>query len=263
MKVVLFCGGKGMRLREYSEKIPKPMVPIGYRPILWNVMKYYAHYGHKDFILCLGYKADLIKNYFVNYNEYISNDFVYKDGGQNLQLLNKDIHDWTITFVDTGLHSNLGQRLMKVRKYLDGEDVFLANYSDGLTDLFFPDMIDFFLKQDKVAGFLSYQPNQSFHVVKLNDDNTVKSISHIGQSGLWINTGYFILRKEIFDSINYGEELVEQPFQRLIEKNKLISYPYKGFWASLDTFKDKQLLDDLYSKGEAPWAVWNKHNGDK
>ncbi len=260
MKVVLFCGGMGMRLREFSEKIPKPMVQIGYRPILWNVMKFYAYYGHKDFILCLGYKADLIKNYFVNYDEYISNDFVFKDGGQNLQLLNKDIHDWTITFVDTGLHSNLGQRLMKVRKYLDGEDVFLANYSDGLTDLFLPGMIDHFFEHNKVASFLSYRPNQSFHVVRLKKDGMVNSINHIGHAGLWINTGYFILRKEIFDYISYGDELVEQPFQRLISNQQLISYKHGGFWASLDTFKDKQLLDDLYSRGDAPWEVWNKNN---
>lgn len=263
MKVVLFCGGMGMRLREYSEKIPKPMVPIGYRPILWNVMKYYAYYGHKDFILCLGYKADLIKNYFVNYDEYISNDFVFKDGGQNLQLLNKDIHDWTITFVDTGLHSNLGQRLMKVKKYLDGEEVFLANYSDGLTDLYLPDMIDHFFNMNKVASFLSYRPNQSFHVVKLKKNSNVQSINHIGHAGLWINSGYFILRHDIFEYMNYGDELVEQPFQRLIKKEMLVSYKYNGFWASLDTFKDKQLLDDLYSKGDAPWEVWSKNGEQK
>jgi len=109
MKVVLFCGGMGMRLREYSENTPKPMVPVGYRPILWNIMKYYAHFGHKDFILCLGYKADMFKNYFVNYDEYISNDFVYAGGTKELKLLNSDIHDWTITFVDTGVNSNIGQ----------------------------------------------------------------------------------------------------------------------------------------------------------
>lgn len=141
MKVVLFCGGQGMRLREFSEKIPKPMVPIGYRPIIWYIMKYYAHFGHKDFILCLGHQADSIKNYFVNYSEYVSNDFIYSKGGTHVNLLNKDIDDWTITFVDTGVNANIGQRLKAVERYLDGEKKFLANYSDGLTNLPLPDMI--------------------------------------------------------------------------------------------------------------------------
>src|SRR5262249_46660265 len=144
MKVVLFCGGLGMRLREHSESIPKPMVPIGYRPILWHVMKYYAHYGHKDFILCLGYKADAIKHYFVNYDEAVSNDFVLSNGGRKLHLLNSDIHDWKITFVDTGLQSNIGQRLKQVERYIGEVEVFLANYSDGLTDLPLPKMIEHF-----------------------------------------------------------------------------------------------------------------------
>src|SRR5690242_13738624 len=146
MKVVLFCGGLGMRLREYSETIPKPMVNIGYRPILWHVMKYYAHYGHKEFILCLGYKADMIKNYFLNYNECLSNDFTLSEGGKTLQLLNSDIQDWKITFVDTGVSTNIGQRLKMVEQHLEGEDVFLANYTDGLTDLPLPQLIDSFLK---------------------------------------------------------------------------------------------------------------------
>lgn len=260
MKVVLFCGGLGMRLREYSEKIPKPMVPLGYRPILWNIMKYYAHFGHKDFILCLGYKADLIKNYFVQYDEYISNDFVYKKGGKQLELLNSDIDDWTITFVDTGINSNIGQRLLAVKEFLKDDDYFLANYSDGLTDMHLPSMIDLVTKSDNVASFMAYQPNQSFHVVSLDDNSMVQNISHIGTSGLWVNTGYFVLRNDIFDYINKGEELVIEPFQRLIKAKKLLAYQHKGFWASLDTFKDKQTLDELYSMGNPPWQVWKDNN---
>src|SRR5439155_1971259 len=129
MKVVLFCGGFGTRLKDLSENVPKPMVNIGYRPILWHVMKYYAYYGHKDFILCLGYRADAIKNYFLNYNECSSNDFVLTAGGKKLHLFNSDIHDWRITFADTGMKSSIGERLKAVEKYLQGEDEFLANYS--------------------------------------------------------------------------------------------------------------------------------------
>ncbi len=179
MKVVLFCGGLGMRLREYSESIPKPMVMVGYRPILWQVMRYYAHYGHKDFILCLGYKGDIIKDYFLNYNEYISNDFVFTKGGRNLKLLNSDIDNWNITFVDTGLNANVGQRLRAVQPYLEGEDVFLANYSDGLTDLPLDIMIEHFYAKDKIASFMAYQSTQSFHVVRMNEDDSIASINPI------------------------------------------------------------------------------------
>jgi glucose-1-phosphate cytidylyltransferase len=259
MKVVLFCGGEGIRLKDYSDQIPKPMVTIGYRPILWNIMKYYATYGHKDFILCLGYRADVIKNYFLHYDETVSNDFIYTKGGQNIELVNSDIEDWKITFVDTGMNANIGMRLMQVREYLKGEKMFLANYSDGLTDLHLPTMVDWFEKKEgKTAAFMAYQPTQSFHIVQRQEDGTVNKISHIGSSGLHINTGYFIFRNDIFDWMEYGDELVDQPFDRLIEKNKLISWEHKGFWASMDTFKDKKNLDDIYAKGNAPWEVWNK-----
>ena len=261
MKVVLFCGGQGMRLREYSENIPKPMVPVGYRPILWNIMKYYAYYGHKDFILCLGHKADIIKKYFVNYEETISNDFVFTSGGKNIKMLNTDIDDWRITFVDTGITTNIGMRLMQVKEHLDEEDIFLANYADGLTDLNLNHMIEWFIaRKNAVAGFMAYQPSQSFHVVQRDGDGIVNDISHIASSGLFINTGYFVLKKEIFDFMKYGDELVNEPFQRLIKEKKLISWEHKGFWASMDTYKDKQKLDEANSKGNAPWEVWSKHN---
>ena len=255
MKVVLFCGGLGMRLREYSEQVPKPMVPIGYRPILWHVMKYYAHYGHKDFILCLGYQADTFKNYFLNYNECLSNDFILTKGGKEMKLLNSDIHDWKITFVDTGMSSNIGQRLKAVEKYLDGEEMFLANYSDGLTDLPLPEYIDFFMDKGSVGGFLCVRPTQSFHVVSATDA-IVTGIQHISQAGIWLNGGYFVFRNEIFRYMRDGEELVHEPFQRLIENRELVAYKYNGFWACMDTFKEKQTLDDMFVRGEAPWEVW-------
>ena len=257
MKVVLFCGGQGLRMREVSETIPKPMVNIGYRPILWHVMKYYAHYGHKDFILCLGHGGDFIKNYFLNYNECISNDFVLSHGGKRLRLFNSDIDDWKITFADTGITSNIGQRLKSVEKYLHDEDVFLANYSDGLTDLCLSDQIDHFMHERKVASFLCVRPNLSFHFITLNADGVVQSIKDVTRSGLRINGGYFVFRKEIFQYMRDREELLYEPFQRLLEREKLLAYKYDGFWAAMDTFKDKQLLDDIYAGGHAPWQVWN------
>src|SRR5512138_864886 len=165
MKVVLFCGGLGMRLREYSESVPKPMVPVGYRPILWHVMRYYAHYGHKDFILCLGYKADAIKQYFIKYDETLSNDFVMTEGGRKVDLLRSDIQDWKITFVDTGLASNIGQRLKAVEPYVAMDEMFLANYSDGLSDLPLPDVIDYLERRpEMVACFAGVVPTSSFHL---------------------------------------------------------------------------------------------------
>jgi glucose-1-phosphate cytidylyltransferase len=258
MKVVLFCGGLGMRLREYSESIPKPMVNIGYRPILWHVMKYYAHYGHKEFILCLGHGADYIKNYFLNYNECVSNDFVLSKGGKDLKLFNSDIDDWNITFADTGVTSNIGQRLKAVEKFLEGEDIFLANYSDGLTDLPLSDQIDQFKRDRKVGSFLCVKPNLSCHFITLNSKGVVEAIKDVSRSDVRINGGYFVFRKEIFDYIKDGEELLHEPFQRLVEQRQVIAHTYDGFWATMDTFKDKQILDDMYARGHAPWQVWNQ-----
>lgn len=259
MKVVMFCGGLGMRLREYSEAVPKPMVPIGYRPVLWHVMKYYAYHGHKDFILCLGYLGDTIKNYFLNYNEALSNDFVLTNGGRDVQLLQSDIQDWRISFVDTGRDANIGQRLMAVRKYLDGEDMFLANYSDGLTDMYLPGYIEQFRRQsDKVAAFMCVKPAQSFHVVSAGDDAVVTDIRAVRELDLWVNGGYFVFRKEIFDYMRPGEELVVEPFQRLAAERKLLAHKYGGFFGCMDTFKEKQQLDDMYVAGNTPWEIW-KH----
>jgi glucose-1-phosphate cytidylyltransferase len=256
VKVVLFCGGMGMRLREHSEALPKPIVSVGHRPIIWHVMKYYAHFGQKDFILCLGYKSALIKEYFLRYNEAISNDFVMSEGGRKLQLLGTDIQDWTITFADTGLTANIGQRLKAVERYVQGEEVFLANYSDGLTDFPLPSMIEQFMASGKVAAFLCVQPTHSFHVVSLGEGHSVTGIQHLSRSGLYVNGGYFIFRKEIFNYIRDGEELVEEPFHRLVEAGLLDAYRHDGFWLPMDTFKDKQLLEDMYSRGVAPWEVW-------
>lgn len=257
MKVVLFCGGFGTRLKEYSDTMPKPMVEIGYRPLLWHLMRYYAHYGHKEFILCLGYKGDVIKRYFLNYDECVSNDFVLTKGGKDIRLYNNDIEDWTISFVDTGLYSNIGQRLMAVQEYLDGEEAFLANYADGLTDLDLSQYLDCFYGQNKIAGFLCVRPPQSFHVVSLAGDGRVTSLQSAADADIWINGGFFVFRKQIFEYIRDGEELVCEPFQRLIERREVFAYRHGGFWACVDTFKEKKMFDDMYARGETPWAVWD------
>jgi glucose-1-phosphate cytidylyltransferase len=258
MKVVIFCGGLGMRLREAADDIPKPMVPIGNRPILWHLMKYYAHYGHKDFILCLGYRADAIKKFFLNYEETSSNDFVLSNGGREIELMNRDISDWRITFADTGVNSNIGQRLMAVRNYLRGEEAFLANYADGLTDMHLPSVIERFEAGGKIANFVSVRPNLTFHAVCSGPDGGVREIKPVMETDLRVNGGYFLFRRQIFDYMRAGEELVLEPFKRLIKADQLVTYQHDGFTASMDTFKDKQGLDELYSKGRAPWEVWRK-----
>ena len=259
MKVVLFCGGLGLRLRELSDEIPKPMVPIGYRPILWHIMKYYAHFGHKDFVLCLGYKADTIKNYFLNYSECVSNDFTLSGGGAHIEMASTDIDEWTITFADTGFSSNIGTRLMAARKYLDPGDMFLATYSDSLTDFHLPRLIDMFEASGKVACFLCIHPRQSFHVIETDENGVVTQLCDFNQTSMWINGGYFVFRPEIFDYIEEGEELVEEPFHRLIAEEQLIAYRYTGFWGCMDTFKDKQNFDEMYERDKAPWEVWRSN----
>jgi glucose-1-phosphate cytidylyltransferase len=260
MKVVLFCGGLGTRLREFTGEIPKPMVKIGDRPILWHLMKYYAHFGHTDFVLCLGYKADVIKRYFLNYEEWLSNDFAMSQGGKELRLERHDIADWNITFVDTGLHANIGQRLMAVRRYVQGEEMFLANYSDGLTDMDLSKMTEAFRATDNVASFVAVPPSQSFHLVKMEPDGNVTSIKSVRDTDVLINGGFFVLRQQIFDYMRPGDELVLAPFGRLIAEKRLLAYRCERFWC-MDTFKEQQELTDLANSGRGPWELWKAPNG--
>jgi glucose-1-phosphate cytidylyltransferase len=258
MKVVLFCGGMGTRLREHSDTIPKPLVNIGVRPILWHLMRYYAHFGHKDFILCLGYRGDLIREYFLKYEECLSNDFTFSEGGRRVEPSATDIQDWRITFVDTGLHSNIAERLVRVRKYLQGERVFLANYADGLSDIPLDDMVADFESKGVVASIAGVIGSQSFHVVEAGRDGLATRIGPLSSDQMLFNGGFFILRQEIFDYIEAGDELVEKPFRRLIEQRRLAVYRHTGFWRAMDTLKDKLVLDELDAQENCPWMLWKK-----
>lgn len=257
---MLFCGGKGMRLREYSDVVPKPMVPVGNRPILWHVMKYYAQYGHTDFILALGHNAVAIKDFFLNYEEAISNDFVLSSGGRKKQLLTSDIDDWTITFVDTGVNAEIGQRLSRVKQYLKGEDMFLANYADGVTDLNLNKYIDTFAATGRAGGLLAVRPPQSYHVVTVHDSEPT-GIGPISGADLWLNGGYFVFRPEVFDYLERHIDLADGALTEMIENRDLYTHQFEGFWSPLDTFKDKQHLDAIFESGDVPWLLHKDGHG--
>jgi glucose-1-phosphate cytidylyltransferase len=253
LKVVVFCGGLGVRMGEETQRIPKPMIGVGGRPILWHIMKWYSSWGHEDFVLCLGYKAEVIKEYFLTYNEALANDFVLSNGGRDVELLASDISNWRITFAHTGTQSTIGERLMAVKPHLGDDEFFLATYGDGLTDAPLPDMIERLQKSGKIGLFISVRPMFTAHVIDADGDGVVRSVEDIRAADVWINGGYFVFRREIFDYIRPGEELVEEPFQRLIDAGELIAYRYEGFWEPMDTIKDKQRLDALADSGQAPW----------
>jgi glucose-1-phosphate cytidylyltransferase len=219
-------------------------------------MKYYAHFGLTDFVLCLGYRAEAIKHFFLTYNEALANDFVLSDGGAKVHLLKTDIQNWNITFVDTGLHACIGERLRAVRHLLRDDEMFLANYGDTLTDADLPAMIDRVRTTGATASFLAVRPNYSFHVVSMNDAGVVHDINDVTRSDMWINGGYFVLRSELLDDLRPGEELVEEPFRRLLADGRLLAQRHEGFWAPMDTLKDKQWLESLHESGQAPWQLW-------
>lgn len=255
MKTVLFCGGLGTRIRDYSEAIPKPMIPIGGKPILFHLMQSYGQYGYKEFVLCLGYKANVIKDFFFDLKPQMYSDCVVSSYGRDVELIGKPQDDWRITLVDTGIWRNIGERLLAVREYVQDEPYFFANYSDALSDVYLPDMVRAFEKSGKVASFLVTRPPFSLHLANFNEVGGVESLVTSDESDLWINAGYFIFKNTIFDYIQEGDELVEAPFRRLIEDRALMAFKHKGFWRPMDTLKDKQILEDLIEQGNVPWLA--------
>ncbi len=253
MKVVLFCGGRGTRIREYSEAIPKPMIPVGHQPILWHLMQYYSHYGHRDFVLCLGYKANIIKEFFLSYRPSAFSDCAVSNFGKRVELFGKPQEDWRVSLIDTGLWRNIGERLWAVRDHVRQEEVFFANYSDGLSDVNLNGMLEHFKASGKIAAFLAVRPPLTYHLVDIKEDGQVREFKSSDCSDIWINGGYFILRPQVFDFMQEGEELVLEPFQRLIEANQLMAYKHQGFWRPMDTLRDRQVLEDMAEQGSTPW----------
>ena len=230
------------------------MIPIGSRPVLWHVMKYYAHFGFTDFVLCLGYKAEAIKHFFLTYNEAMANDFVLSNGGANVHLLKTDIHNWNITFVDTGLRASIGERLRAVRHLLRDDEMFLANYGDTLTDADLPGDDRPRARRTEVDGEL---PGRAPELQLPRGQSSKRTAgcatcSDVTRSDIWINGGYFVLRSEFFDQMRPGEDMVEEPFRRLTAEGQLLAQRHEGFWAPMDTLKDKQCLETLHENGRPP-----------
>jgi len=257
MKVVIFCGGLGVRMGEQTNSVPKPMIRIGNRPMLWHIMQYYASWGHTEFILCLGYKSEVIKEYFLHHEDALTNDFVLEQrgGGRHVEVLTGDRADWRITFADTGINATIGERLKAVASYIGDDEEFLATYGDGLSDVPLPEMIEAFHASKKLGMFLSVRPEFNAHLVVSDSEGTVSDIQVMNLSDVRINGGFFIFKRQILDWIEPGHELVEETFARLVPLGEIGAYRYDGFFGPMDTIKDRQRLEALYEGGAAPWTV--------
>jgi glucose-1-phosphate cytidylyltransferase len=257
MKVVLFCGGYGMRMRNGSgDSIPKPMQMVGPRPLIWHVMRYYAHFGHTEFVLCLGHGAENIKDYFLSYKETSSNDFVLR-GGQ-VELLTNDISDWSITFAHTGDSSPIGERLRRVRHFVQDDEMFLANYADVLSDAPLDLMIDRVRSTGAAGSMMVVRPQSSFHCVDVDPSGMVSTITPVADLALWENGGYFVLTPEVFEHLPENGDLVEDACRALAKQNRLVAYRHDGFWKPADTFKERAELDAGWAAGVRPWALWQQ-----
>lgn len=258
MRVILFCGGLGTRLRGHESNKPKPLIEIGGYSLLRHIMRYYAFHGHSDFILCLGYRADAIIDHF----RELGGEWLPTNGGaqpaRSIRFMDNATGGWTITFVETGANTCIGQRLKLVQPYLQDDEFFLANYADGLSDVPLADIVDMMAENPLAVGtMIAVKPNQSFHYVCRGAGGFVSGITSSTAIDARINGGYFVFRKSIFDYIEPGEDLVDEPFRRLIDQRRLMAYDYDGFWRACDTLKDVQELEALIARtGAAPWEVW-------
>ncbi len=258
MKVVVLCGGLGTRLREETEFRPKPLVEVGGRPILWHIMKIYAHHGFRDFVLCLGYRGNMIKEYFLNY-EAMNNDFticlgqkshIHYDGSHQEQ-------DFRVTLADTGLDSMTGGRVKRIEKYID-EDTFMLTYGDGVTDLNLGDAVAFHKSHGRLATVTTVRPMSRYGSVAIQPDGRVNQFLEKPRSDGWVSAGFFILDRRVFDYLGVDDCIFErEPLERLATDGQLMAYQHDGFFFSMDTYREYQYLNELWSKDAAPWKVWS------
>lgn len=255
MKVVILCGGKGTRLREKTEFMPKPLVEIGTRPILWHIMKIYSNYGFNDFVLCLGYKGEEIKRYFQDYKK-ISGGITLNLGSGNIKTHSENNEDWNITFAETGLETNTGGRIKKIEKYIDS-DSFLCTYGDGLSNINLKELLAYHKSKGKIATMTCINPISPFGMIRFDEDGIIVESKEKPPIEGWINGGFFVFNKDIFNYIKENSILEKEVFDKLVEEKQLCAYPFRGFWGCMDTFKDNQVLNELWQNKKAPWKIWD------
>jgi glucose-1-phosphate cytidylyltransferase len=258
MKVVILCGGQGTRLREETEFRPKPLVEVGGRPILLHIMKHYAHHGFDDFVLCLGYKGHMIKEHFLNY-EAMNND-VTLTLGANATIEHHGAHNeagFRVTLADTGLDTMTGKRIKVVQKYVDG-DTFMVTYGDGLSDVDLTALLAFHRQHGKLATVTTVKPISRFGVLDLAPSGLVKGFDEKPQIDGWINVGFFVFEREVFDCISDDPNctLEQEPLQKLAREGQLVAYRHPGFFFAMDTYRELKHLNTLWDSGAAPWKVW-------
>jgi len=258
MKVVILCGGRGIRLMRETEFKPKPLVEIGSWPILWHIMKIYDFYGFRDFILCTGYKGEMIKEYFLNYRA-MNNDFTIHLGEKSeLKFYDRGVPEqWNVTIVDTGLEAMTGSRLKKIEPFIDS-DTFMVTYGDGVADVNISKLVEFYLRHKRIATVLGVHPQSRFGEL-IVDGETVKEFSEKPQvEEAYINGGFFVFGRKIFDYLESDDSCIleRRPLEALAEKKEMVVYRHAGFWHCMDTYRDMELLNDAWRSGKAPWKVW-------
>ena len=256
-QVVILCGGKGTRLREQTESVPKPLVEVGGMPILWHLMKIYAHYGFHDFVLCLGYKGEMIKEFFAEWRPWRNGDFVLEFAGGEARVTSKldQLDGWTIRFAETGDETNTGGRLKRVEPYIHTSPFFVT-YADGLSDIDLTSLLKFHESKGTVGTMTCVMPRSQFGIVEIDDEDRILRYDEKPVMREWVSGGFFVFDRRIFSYLGEDDVLEKEPFDRLARDRQFSAYRFKGFWACMDTYKDTQMLNDLWRSGRAPWRVW-------
>ena len=258
MKAVILCGGVGTRMREETEFRPKPLVDVGGRPILWHIMKLYAHHGFREFILCLGYKGSMIKEYFLNY-EAMNSDFTICLGKKAEIQFNDDHEeqDFHVTLAETGSDTMTGGRVKRVERYLQNETRFMVTYGDGVSDVNIRKLIDFHESHGKLATVTTFRPVSRFGILDINESNQVQNFTEKPKSDAWASAGFFVFERKVFDYLDGDACTLErEPLEQLAKEGQLMAYNHEGFFYAMDTYREYQILNDLWKSGQAPWKLW-------
>jgi glucose-1-phosphate cytidylyltransferase len=257
VKVVILCGGLGTRLREETEFRPKPLIEIGGRPILWHIMKIYARHGFRDFVLCLGYRGQMIKEYFLNY-EAMNNDFTICLGRQH-RVTHHGAHseqDFSVTLAETGAVTMTGGRIKRIKKYVDG-DTFLVTYGDGVADLDVGAVVDFHRSHGRLATVTTINPSSRFGMLDLDEEGFVREFSEKPLIQGWVNAGFFVFDRRVFDYLGDDDCILErEPLERLAAEGQLMAFRHTGFFYTMDTYREYEYLNELWASARAPWKVW-------